>query len=535
MKHKYAFIAFIGCISLILSFTGISDYSSKISDYAPLPTYSGGAGSGGLGDRTGSPLSSGTCTACHSGGAFNASLAIQVFDGATPITSYTAGDTYTVVYTVSGTSNVFGFQGGVLTNTNTAGGSFSSPSAGTQLVSISGNPYIEHLNASATGSFQSSWTAPAINTGTVNFYGIGLVANGNGGTSGDQVTTPVVVSLTETVPTTITYSNNPLCSNESNQTPQLTGITNGTYSSTIGLSIDANSGIVNIGTSTPGTYSITYNYGSGTTTTNLTINPIYTSSFTTTICDNETFIFGTQTLDASNIGLNTEIFQTINGCDSIVELTLIVLPTIEENISATICSGDTYTFNGQILNASNVGLNTAVLQSINGCDSIVNLTLTVETIDVAVTLTGTVLTANQTGSTYQWVTCPSMSAITDETNQTFTATSNGEYAVIITNNGCSMTSACYAITEVGVGILENNFGDQILLYPNPTYDDCSINLGNIYQMTTVSIRDLSGKLISSNTYNDSQLLTLKLTEPAGVYIVMIQSENKKAIIKLIKK
>ena len=41
MKHKYAFIAFIGCISLILSFTGISDYSSKISDYAPLPTYSG--------------------------------------------------------------------------------------------------------------------------------------------------------------------------------------------------------------------------------------------------------------------------------------------------------------------------------------------------------------------------------------------------------------------------------------------------------------------------------------------------------------
>ena len=84
MKHKYAFIAFIGCISLILSFTGISDYSSKISDYTPLPTYSGGAGSGGLGDRTGSPLSSGTCTACHSGGAFNASLAIQVFDGATP-------------------------------------------------------------------------------------------------------------------------------------------------------------------------------------------------------------------------------------------------------------------------------------------------------------------------------------------------------------------------------------------------------------------------------------------------------------------
>ena len=46
--------------------------------------------------------------------------------------------------------------------------------------------------------------------------------------------------------------------------------------------------------------------------------------------------------------------------------------------------------------------------------------------------------------------------------------------------------------------------------------------------------DLNGKLIQSKSYNGLQLLNLDLDEPAGVYLLMIESGEKKAVIRLIK-
>ena len=239
--------------------------------------------------------------------------------------------------------------------------------------------------------------------------------------------------MTEEVPTTIDYPGNPFCSNETAQSPSVTGETTGTYSSTAGLSINSNTGQITVATSTPGTYTVDYAFSSGTTSFDVTILPTFASSTTATICDNETLTFGSQTLDGTDAGLNTEIFQAINGCDSIVELDLTVLPTIEENTTATICEGDTYDFNGTTLTEANAGLNTAVLQSSNGCDSTVNLTLNVETIDNTVTVSGTTLTANQTGASYQWVDCDNgNAAISGETNASYTPTVTGNYAVEIT-------------------------------------------------------------------------------------------------------
>jgi hypothetical protein len=50
----------------------------------------------------------------------------------------------------------------------------------------------------------------------------------------------------------------------------------------------------------------------------------------------------------------------------------------------------------------------------------------------------------------------------------------------------------------------------------------------------VFITDISGKMIDSKTIYQSQVLYLSIEEPAGMYIISIQSDNKKAIIRLIK-
>ncbi len=148
----------------------------------------------------------------------------------------------------------------------------------------------------------------------------------------------------------------------------------------------------------------------------------------------------------------------------------------------------------------------------------------------------TVLTSNETGVNYQWLECAGMTEISGATSQSYTATANGDYAVIVTKNGCSDTSSCYAVTEVGVGITENDFAQNLHLYPNPTNGNFSIDLGGINKEDVmVSISDLNGKLIRSEKFSGGQSLNLSLEEPAGIYLLMIQSRDNKAVLRLIKK
>tara|TARA_B110000091_G_scaffold211897_1_gene257429 strand:- start:1086 stop:3173 length:2088 start_codon:yes stop_codon:yes gene_type:complete len=173
-----------------------------------------------------------------------------------------------------------------------------------------------------------------------------------------------------------------------------------------------------------------------------------------------------------------------------------------------------------------------ILRSSTGCDSVITLNLTIDTLNLSVTQTGTNLSVNQSGAFYQWLNCSTMTAITGATNQSYTTIANGNYAAIVSNNGCLDTTDCYNVNTVGV--IENDFGSELLLYPNPTNGNFSIDLGNNYQNIKITITDLSGKTVLSNSFNESQLLQLKIEEPAGVYLLMIESANKKAVIKLIK-
>ncbi|MFT5266259.1 MAG: hypothetical protein ACI8YQ_005023, partial [Polaribacter sp.] len=122
------------------------------------------------------------------------------------------------------------------------------------------------------------------------------------------------------------------------------------------------------------------------------------------------------------------------------------------------------------------------------------------TLDLTITQVDNLLNANSSGAgiTYQWIDCADGSEIAASTAQTFSATTNGNYAVILNDNGCVDTSACISISSLG--IMENGFGKDLLLYPNPTNGHFSIDLGEILENITISITDLSGRLIQTKTY-----------------------------------
>lgn len=165
-----------------------------------LQSASGGRAAVGGQNRTGSPIASGTCAACHSGGNFSpSSSAVITNSSGTAVTSYIPGETYTVTYTVTGTgASGYAMQASFLDANNANTGDFlSATSANTQLSTAGGIEFLEHQGTQTTGVFVGTWEAPAAGTGTVTLYGVGLAVNANGGTSGDQVTPAIQVALTE--------------------------------------------------------------------------------------------------------------------------------------------------------------------------------------------------------------------------------------------------------------------------------------------------------------------------------------------------
>ena len=67
---------------------------------------------------------------------------------------------------------------------------------------------------------------------------------------------------------------------------------------------------------------------------------------------------------------------SINGCDSIVNVTLEFLPEPSGDLNLTVCNGDSIIVNGTVYNATNPsGTETLVGAASNGCDSILNVSL----------------------------------------------------------------------------------------------------------------------------------------------------------------
>lgn len=85
------------------------------------------------------------------------------------------------------------------------------------------------------------------------------------------------------------------------------------------------------------------------------------------------------------------------------------------------------------------------LTNVSGGDSILIINLTVHTINDSIYINGfhPFLSANASPASYQWLDCNAgNSPISGATTSMFTPTTNGSYALEITQNGCTATSSC---------------------------------------------------------------------------------------------
>ncbi len=214
-----------------------------------------------------------------------------------------------------------------------------------------------------------------------------------------------------------------------------------------------------ISVSNAGVYSVTVTDANGcsnSTTATVSVNPLPTVTIAgnTAICaGNSTTLTASgadsyqwsngatgASITVTNGGTYTVTGTSANGCQNIAAATVTVNPTYNGvPVSQAICEGSSYNFFGTMLNEAGTYNHSGTTTA--GCDSVVNLTLTVNPLPTA-TISGnttfcegsnTTLTATG-GATYLWNDGTTTSSVT--------VANGGAYSVTVTDaNGCSNTAS----------------------------------------------------------------------------------------------
>ncbi len=318
-----------------------------------------------------------------------------------------------------------------VTRTGTADGTYSAAPAGLTLNAATGDVT---LGTSTPGTYTVTYTiAP----------GACLV-----------FTTTATITITGAPAATIVYTASPYCQNAGTANVTRIGTAGGTYTAApAGLTINASTGAVTLGTSTPGTYTVTYTIaasggcGSFTTTTSITVNPTPTavaSPSSQAVCSGTPIT----TIALSGGVAGTTYTWTRNNTGTVTG----IAANGTGNISGTL----TNTTNAPVI------VTFTITPTANGCTgTAITATVTVNPIPnaVATPVTQTVcsgtpittiaLTGAVTGTTYAWTRNNTVNVTgiaangTGNISGTLTNTTTGQQTVVFTitptANGCAGT------------------------------------------------------------------------------------------------
>lgn len=225
------------------------------------------------------------------------------------------------------------------------------------------------------------------------------------------------------------------------------------------------------------------------------------------------------------------------------------------SIQRAICRGETYNFYGASL--TEAGSFQHVTSSLVDCDSTITISLSLNEVNTSVEQNNYTLNANETNATYQWFNCSTTQGIADSTANSFTAFVDGEYAVVITKDGCVDTSNCHYVnvceqqqaTSISHSICGGDVydffgtplsGEGIYLHTLQAGDGCdsvisltlSVNDINLQvsqaaQTLTANAINASYQWIDCNTQQpiDNANAQNYTTTTSGSYAVMLSANN----------
>lgn len=258
--------------------------------------------------------------------------------------------------------------------------------------------------------------------------------------------------------------------------------------------------------------------------TTISYHPPQLITINASICQGDYYILPSG-LPTAVPGTYFDTTLTALGCEVIIKTILTVNPIYISNQTVTLCDGQSFSLPNGIL-VDSAGLYSDTLFTVNGCDSIWSVHVFITIVDTTVSQSGFTLHANASPATFQWLDCnKAMAKIVGAINSVFIPSLNGSYAVEITQNGCVDTSDCYLITES----IENTpfSGGTIKIFPNPTLGILEVRAQSINESGEYSIKvfDSKGTIIfdNSNMVAGNQIIEMiDLSKfSAGIYVIQI--------------
>lgn len=238
------------------------------------------------------------------------------------------------------------------------------------------------------------------------------------------------------------------------------------------------------------------------------------------ICEGDSVAFAGQFIKQA--GTYEDVLMAADGCDSIRSLEIAVVQALNTMLLDTICPDDLpYLFAGQVITASGTYVDS--LQSSLGCDSLVSLELLVDTPDTEVFIEDLSIKAAAVADAYQWLDCnQGFSPILGDDSSRFIPPTNGNYAVELRNGTCIDTSECVLFDLLSISpdpSLEWN------LFPNPTTERVVLDLQKPYKEVHVSIINSLGQEIQHVQFRGVSSVDVPIRGSAGVYLIKVSSSS----------
>jgi hypothetical protein len=261
------------------------------------------------------------------------------------------------------------------------------------------------------------------------------------------------------------------------------------------------------------------------------------------LCNNEPITINNVTYN--QVGTYTQVLAGSNGCDTLLSINL--TQGVEPNIyqSEVICGSEPVLINGVSYNQA--GNFTQTFPGVNGCDTILNISLTANPDPQAVILGNVAITpssvytygfVNPGGYSVTWGAVNGIILDGQGTNTVsifWDASGGGEVVLTLSNGTC--TFEYYLSVGNFVNIRELAESD-VRIYPNPVENELLVNLQNLSGHAEMTLLDAQGRMVYKKPLIANMSSTTSIIDmsgyPLGLYILLIEADNGSIVKKFVK-
>ena len=258
--------------------------------------------------------------------------------------------------------------------------------------------------------------------------------------------------------------------------------------------------------------------------TNGTISP--------TACNSYKSPSGKYTYTASGTYYDTLFSGNKAGCDSFITINLKMSTATKLSLSPVACRSYKVPSGVQVVTTSKTVKD--YIKGYKGCDSIeYTINVTINNANVGTTRSVNTLSATTTNSaaTFQWLDCNnSMAKIAGATNKDFTPTQDGKFALAVTENSCTDTSACITFAVNGLKEIPAN---MLKLTPNPSSGAFVLNCLTPLHDVNISLVNIQGQIGQTYSIRELKQQEFNVQVSAGVWYLKISAKEGQQVIPVI--